>query len=100
MSELIDKADTWVAVNMFRALPKSDRNYIDALAAIRNCVVHRSDAAMLAYRRSLRQVYGIKLAPGPDEFLYAKDFRNSSPARYQRRLYGLMTVVRRSVLST
>jgi hypothetical protein len=100
MGELIDKAQTWVVVNMFRALPASDRNYIDALAAIRNCVVHRSDAAMQAYRRSLRQVYGIKSAPEPAEFLYAKDFRNTSPARYQIRLYGLMTVVRRSVLST
>jgi hypothetical protein len=100
MGELIDKAETWVAVNMFRALPASDRNYIDALAAIRNCVVHRSDAAMRAYRRSLGQVYGIKSAPEPAEFLYAKDTRNTSPARYQIRLYGLMTVVRRSVLST
>ena len=60
MGELIDKADTWVVNNMFRALPASDRNYIDALAAIRNCVVHRSDASMRAYRRSLRDVYGIR----------------------------------------
>jgi len=62
MGELIDRADTWVANNMFKALPAPDRNYIDALAAIRNCVVHRSDAAMRAYRRSLREVYNIRSA--------------------------------------
>jgi hypothetical protein len=100
MGELIDKADTWVANNMFRALPAPHRNYIDTLAAIRNCVVHRSDAAMRAYRRSLRRVYGITSAPEPAEFLYAKDLRAISPARHQLRLYGLMAVVRRSVLGT
>jgi len=100
MGELIDKADTWVANNMFKALPAPDRNYIDALAAIRNCVVHRSDAAMRAYRRSLRKVYNIRSAPQPNEFLYAKDRRAKSPDRNQIRLYGLMAVVRRSVQST
>jgi hypothetical protein len=100
MGELIDKADTWVANNMFKALPAPDRNYIDALAAIRNCVVHRSDAAMRAYRRSLRDVYNIRSAPQPSEFLYAKDSRAKNPDRNQIRLYGLMAVVRRSVQST
>jgi hypothetical protein len=100
MADLIDKTDKWVASNMFRALSATDRGYIDALAAIRNCVVHRSDAAMKAYKRKLREVYGISSAPQPDEFLYAQDRRAASPARNQIRLYGLMTVVRRSVLST
>jgi hypothetical protein len=100
MGELIDKADKWLANNMFRVLPASDRNYIDALSAIRNCVVHKSDAAIRTYRKKLRDVYGIRSAPQPDEFLYAKDSRAKSPAGYQIRLYGLMAVVRRSVLST
>jgi hypothetical protein len=100
MGELIDKADKWLASNVFRALPKSDRDYIDTLSAIRNCVVHGSDAAIGTYRRKLRKVYGIRSAPEPDEFLYAKDNRATSPARYQIRLYGLMAVVRRSVGST
>ena len=100
MGELIDKADKWLANNMFRALPSSERNYIDTLSAIRNCVVHRSDAAIRTYRKKLRGVYGIHSAPQPDEFLYAKDNRAGSPARYQIQLYGLMAVVRRSVGST
>jgi hypothetical protein len=102
MGELIDKADKWLAKkdNMFRALPASNRDYIDTLSAIRNCVVHRSDAAIRTYKKKLRQAYGIRSAPEPGEFLYAKDSRATSPARYEIRLYGLMAVVRRSVLST
>jgi hypothetical protein len=102
MDGLIGMADKWLAKNnnMFRRLPKSDRDYIDALATIRNCVVHKSDAAMRAYKRKLREVYGISSAPQPDEFLHAKDRRATSPASGQIRLYGLATVVRRSVQNT
>ena len=44
MRELRDKADRLVAdaQNPFRPLPTAHRSYLDALAAIRNCVVHGS----------------------------------------------------------
>jgi hypothetical protein len=102
MGELIKKADNWLAKsnNMFRSLPAGDRNYIDALSAIRNCVAHGSDAAIRTYKQKLREVYDIHSAPQPGEFLYAKDLRSTSPARNEIRLYGLMTVVRRSLLNT
>jgi hypothetical protein len=38
------------------------------LAAIRNRIVHQSDAALAVYKRSLRSVYGISIAPQPDDF--------------------------------
>ena len=91
MSDLMQKGDRWLgaAANPFRLLSADDRAYIDALAAIRNCSVHKSDAALHAYRRVLRTQYGIRSAPEPDEFLNAQDRRGTSPGRYQSRLHGL-----------
>ena len=102
MSELIDKGDRVVGktTNPFRDIPATDRSYIDALATMRNDIVHGSDAALATYRRSLRSVYGIMAAPNPDEFLNAKDMRSHSPARYQTRLLGLAVVVERSIQNT
>jgi hypothetical protein len=102
MSDLISKTDKLIGTqqNPFRALPANDRNYIDALAAIRNCVVHRSDAALAAYKRTLRSLYGIASAPEPDEFLNALDRRTSSPARNMPRLHGLSQVVSRAIQNT
>jgi hypothetical protein len=99
MADLISKADhiTGSKANPFRAISVYDRRYLDALAAIRNCVVHGSDRAIAGYKATLGKVYGIKYAPGPDEFLNAVDNRAVSPARYQRRLVGLATIVRKSI---
>ena len=102
MPDLLEKADRWLgqAHNPFRPLTANDRQYIDALAAIRNCVVHGSDAAVATYKRQLRTVYGIRSAPEPGEFLKAKDNRASSPARKNSRLFGLVTVVIRAIQQT
>jgi hypothetical protein len=102
MSELLQKADSWLGKenNPFRALPPRDREYVDVLSAIRNCVVHGSDAAQAAYRRNLRIVYGVKSAPEPEEFLNAIDFRKTSPARKEKRLKGIAAVVRHAINST
>jgi hypothetical protein len=99
VGDLISKGDHIAGLNNnpFRAIPAHNRNYLDALAAIRNCVVHGSDRAIAAYKGTLRRVYGIRSAPGPDEFLNAVDNRAASPARYQKRLSGLATVVRNSI---
>lgn len=93
--DLIAKADRWLGKtdNPFRKLSPRDRAYLDTLAAIRNHVVHRSDAARAAYRRVLRLTYGIASAPLPEEFLHAKDMRAASPSRYKSRLDGLAAVV-------
>ena len=99
MPELIAKADQWLGntANPFRGLAPEDRRYIDVLAAIRNCVVHGSDAAKTAYSRHLKQTYNISYAPLPEEFLNAKDNRQGSPLRYQSRLKGLALVVERAI---
>ena len=73
------------------------RDYIDAPAAIRNCVVHGSDASVIAYKRHLRQVYNIHSAPEPDEFLGSIDNRTNSPGRYERRLNGLANVLKDAI---
>lgn len=98
-SQLIEKSNAWLGknTNPFRNLSSHDKSYIDALASIRNCVVHSSDAAQGAYRRRLKEVYGISYAPGPDEFLYAKDNRQGSRLRYQPRLKGLIVVIDRAI---
>src|SRR6266511_3617181 len=49
----------------------------DGLAAVRNDIVHRSDASSVSYRTTLRKVYGIKAAPDADEFLNAVDYRST-----------------------
>jgi hypothetical protein len=92
----------WLAPahNMFKALPATDRAYIDTLAAIRNFVVHGSDGAQTAYKRELRQIYGIHSAPQPDEFLYAQDNRAASPARYEIRFFELLTVLERAITNS
>ena len=102
MDELISKANRWLgrSNNRFATLPKTDRDYIDALAAIRNFVVHESDAAFASYKRQLRHVYGVRSVPTPEEFLHAKDFRATSPCRYNPRLHGVVTVIWRSIQNT
>jgi hypothetical protein len=102
IGELLSKGDALLGKdgNPFRQLSQHDRHYIDALASIRNCVVHGSEAATAAYKRSLKTVYAIQSAPGPDEFLNAKDFRASSPMRYASRLHGLAMVVSHGIQNT
>jgi tetratricopeptide (TPR) repeat protein len=98
-SELIDKADRLVGKvqNPFRALNPSDKHYLDTLSAIRNYIVHQSEAALKSYKRSLETTYEIKSKPTPAEFLNAKDFRKSSPARYKSRLHGLIVIIKDSI---
>jgi hypothetical protein len=101
-SELIGKANRWLgaAKSPFNSLVPRELAYLDCLAAVRNCVVHRSEAAITAYKRNLRSVYSIKAAPAPDEFLHAKDFRNLSPARHQSRVIGLAVVTTVAIART
>jgi len=102
MGDLINRADRYAgkSQNPFRNITANRRHYLDALAAIRNCVVHRSDAAIKAYKRALTGVYGIHSAPEPDEFLNALDNRATSPLRYHRRLDGLAAVLREAITTT
>jgi hypothetical protein len=102
IGDLVGKADRWLGKtkNVFRHINKSDQKYVDALASIRNCVVHDSDAALESYKYHLLQVYGIKASPEPDEFLNAKDNRAASPAPKERRLKGLAVVLKRCIQHT
>lgn len=99
MSDLLKKADEWVGrdSNPFRGLPATHRDYIDTLSALRNCIVHGSDASVASYRRYLKKVYEIKSTPAPDEFLNAIDYRVRSPCRYQSRIKGLAKVLADSI---
>ena len=99
MADLTAKADRWLGrwANPFRTLTPDDRRYIDVLAAIRNCVVHGSDAAKTSYRLHLKQAYNVSYPPTPEEFLNAKDNRLGSPLRYRSRLKGLASVVERAI---
>jgi hypothetical protein len=100
--DLMSKADHLLGkdANPFKSLTTKDRSFIDCLAAIRNHVVHGSDASIAAYRRSLKAVFEIKTAPGPDEFLNAKDNWTPSPARYKSRLHVLAEVIARTIQNT
>jgi hypothetical protein len=101
-SDLIERADRLVgtAGDPFRRIPAGDRKYLDVLSAIRNRVVHASDAAIAGYHRALRDVYGIRAAPEPNEFLNALDKRKGSPARMRSRLHGLALVLERTIAAT
>jgi hypothetical protein len=52
------------------------------------------------YKHNLKSVYGISSAPGPDEFLNAKNYRAGSPARYKPRLHGLAEVINKAIQKT
>ncbi len=102
IGDLVGKADRCVgkAANPFRVLPNQERSYIDCLASIRNCVVHGGKPSFAAYKRKIKEVYGIKAAPETGEFLNAKDTRKTSPARYDSRLRGLAHVVKKAIRKT
>ncbi len=57
-------------------------------------------ASIAAYKQNVKSVYGIKSAPGPDEFLNAKDYWTVSPARYKSRLHVLAEVIERTIQNT
>jgi len=98
-ADLIDKADRLVGKvdNPFRKLPANLRKYLDSHGAIRNYIVHQSDSALTSYKRHLSNVYNVKAKPGPPEFLNSIDYRADSPARYERRLKGIMRVIERCI---
>jgi hypothetical protein len=101
VSDLLSKGDDWIGKpnNPFRKLSASGAKYIDALAAIRNCVTHGSDAARKAYRRHVNGLCGIKSAPTPGEFLFAINY-NLSVARYKPRIFGLIAAVENAIRDT
>jgi len=86
--------------NPFAAVPSRIREYVDGLAAVRNYIVHRSDASSVSYRTALRKVYGIKAAPDADEFLNAVDYRSTSIQKGQKRIIGLITAVAHAVTNS
>jgi hypothetical protein len=86
--------------NPFESLNKEQRRYLDCLTAIRNMVVHRSDAAELAYKKALADVYRISSAPGPPEFLHSIDYRYDSPKRGDHRLASFSAIAIDAVETT
>jgi hypothetical protein len=86
--------------NPFSNISPEQEKYLDTLSTIRNRTVHDSDAARAAYKVKLKQVYGISSAPKPSEFLSTSDNRKASPARYKKRLFGLIEIVRQTIKAT
>jgi len=97
--ELVHTADRLLGkpCNPFVALSQQEREYIDCLAAIRNMVVHRSNAATISYKRQLKQVYRIVAGPDPDEFLNAIDNRQTSPEKGKSRIYSIAKVIKEAI---
>jgi hypothetical protein len=87
-SDLIDRADKLVPrhLNPFRAIALSVRDHLDAMAAIRNNIIHESNASFKAYRQKLREVFGLSYPPSPGEFLDSIDRRHASPLRGSKRI--------------
>jgi hypothetical protein len=86
--------------NPFQALSSHAVKYIDALSAVRNHIVHRSNSSEAKYKKVLRDVYNVRSAPAPDEFLHARDYRRGSPARYESRLQGMTEVLLEAIRNT
>ena len=99
--ELLDKSDKLLGQpNPFRALTLNVRNYLDAMYAIRNLVVHGSTAAMTAYNREMNSKYGVRYPPKPGEFLCAIERRAGAPGRGRTRLSGIISVVTDAINQT
>ncbi|HZP75838.1 MAG TPA: hypothetical protein VFB45_06840 [Pseudolabrys sp.] len=101
-SELLKKGDALLGQpdNPFRGITKHNRDYLDALAAIRNLVVHDSSAATASFKRLARSVYAVQYPGGAGEFLCAVEHRAGQPGRGKSRLSGLIAVVMDSVNSS
>ena len=87
-SDLIDRADSLVSVqaNPFRQISPSFRNHLDVAVALRNFILHGSDAAWDSMKKQLRMHFTIRAAPKPGEFLDSIDRRAASPMRGERRI--------------
>lgn len=96
MEDLVKRATKLLgpSSNPFKTLDRNTQvKYLDALSAIRNCIAHRSEASLVAYKRSLKETFSIKSAPSPAEFLNAKDNRQISPLKWEKRIYVIAKVV-------
>jgi hypothetical protein len=93
--DLIKKANHLVAGdhNPFAKIKKDHQAYLDTMSAIRNFLVHNSDAARLSYKDKLNKVFGITSAPEPIEFLDSKDRRQTSPLKGQSRILVIAYVM-------
>jgi hypothetical protein len=79
MSDVLSKGDRWLGRNG---------------SPLR---VHRSDAAIDAYKRRLKDVYGIAPAPHLMNSLAPSIKERTAPARYQPRPFGLILVLSRAI---
>jgi hypothetical protein len=95
VGELIDKGNKLLDLqNPFLSLKRTtELTYLETMTAIRNCVVHNSEVSLKSYKRSLRDSFGVKSAPSPDEFLNAIDNRLNSPLRGEKRIFVLAQIV-------
>ena len=101
IGELASKGDQLLGKdhNPFR-LSQRNRLYLNALSAIRNRIVHSSNASIKAYKEQLNLAYGTKSPSSPGEFLIVIDRRQSAPiVAGHSRLHGLIGVVRQEILT-
>jgi hypothetical protein len=102
MGDLIRKANDIVGTNHnpFTRLTPQQKNYLDALAIIRNYVVHQSDAAEKAYKGVVQRQYGLRKVRSPQYLLATVERRRGNPLVGNQRIYGLMEVVKESISAT
>jgi len=101
VDDLIDKGKRLLAPsnNPFAAMGKPYKEHLDALAALRNYVVHKSESARLAYKQHLAKVFAIKSAPSAGEFLDSIDHRKGSPCKGQKRIFTFFHYVSNAISS-
>ncbi|WP_309398322.1 hypothetical protein [Cerasicoccus maritimus] len=87
-ADLIKIANTLVGKpnNPFRTIPKSFASHLDAAAALRNYILHESDASWDSLKTQLMTNFNIKATPQPGEFLDSIDHRNASPKKGHKRI--------------
>jgi hypothetical protein len=86
--------------NPFRKLPTHTRKYLDALASMRNHIVHESDHARSQFNKRIAEIYGAKQNRHIHGFLSAVDNRADSPANGKPRIVGLMKIVKDAIEAT
>jgi hypothetical protein len=92
--ELLKRGKALVSTSdPFLSVARGDRDHLDSMSAIRNQVVHHSDASWLSYKRNLRSLFNISYAPSPGEFLGSVDRRAASPLRGELRIRMFAHVV-------
>ena len=97
MDDLIKRGTKLLGVNNnpFKNLSQNTEiKYLNALSAIRNYIVHKSESSQIAYKKTLKDTFNIRSSPDSDEFLNARDYRQNSPLKTKKRIFVIAKIVK------